>query len=227
MNTVAVRAPGATPAVREYFDQKWFLKAAEEFKETLKYNPDSDVAMFNLARAYMESGQTEQAEAGLKFLIERVPAHSAALHLLSICYARRARYAEAIDAELKALRFRPDSVEGLNNLGSYYLSAGKTDKAVEAYLKAVNLEPDQILARTNLALAYIRRGAWDDAIQQAKEVIQRDSQRSLAHFYLGQAYLGKGNRLQLARCRVVAGAYPCVDDASIQSCIVCPTRSET
>jgi branched-chain amino acid transport system ATP-binding protein len=42
-----------------------------------------------------------------------------------------------------------------------------------------------------------------------------------------KAYLGKGERLQLARCRADSGVYPCVEDAAINSCVVCPTRNGT
>lgn len=40
-----------------------------------------------------------------------------------------------------------------------------------------------------------------------------------------KAYLGKGSRLQLARCRAELGVYPCVEDTSIKSCVMCPTRN--
>ncbi len=176
----------------EYFDKRWYLKAIEEYKETLKYNPDSNVAMFNLARAYLESGQTENAEAGLRYLLEREPEHFGALHYLALACSRRARFQEAADNELKALKLRPDYVEGYNNLGSFYLNLGQPDKAIEAYQKALAVNADLVMVRLNLALAYIRKGSYDDAIVVAREVIQKDPQRSLAHFYLGQALMAKG-----------------------------------
>lgn len=176
----------------EYFDKRWYLKAIEEYKETLKYNPDSNVAMFNLARAYLESGQTENAEAGLKYLVEKEPEHFGALHYLALAYSRRARYQEAADNELKALKIRPDYVEGYNNLGSFYLNLGQPDKAIESYQRALALNPGLVMVRLNLALAYIRKGSYDEAILVARDVIQKDPQRSLAHFYLGQALLAKG-----------------------------------
>lgn len=37
-----------------------------------------------------------------------------------------------------------------------------------------------------------------------------------------KAYLGKGNRLQLARCRGDVSAYACVEDKTINSCVMCP-----
>jgi arylsulfatase A-like enzyme/Tfp pilus assembly protein PilF len=176
----------------EYFEKKWFLKAAEEFKETLEHNPDSTVAMFNLARSYLESGQTEQAEAGFRYLIEREPGHFSAHHQLSIAYARRADYARAAEEQRKALGIRPDYAEGHNNLGSYYLNLDRVDDAIRAYQKAVSLSPGFLMARINLVLAYIRNRAFDSAIREAGEVLARDPRRGLAHFYLGQAYHAKG-----------------------------------
>ena len=176
----------------EHFERRWYLKAMEEFKLTLKYNPESNVAMFNLARSYLESGQTENAEAGFRYLLEKEPGHFGAHHYLALSFARRARYQEAIDEELKAASIRPDYLEAYNNLGSYYLNISEADKAIEAYQKAVSLNPDFLMARVNLALANMRKGSYDEAIQAAREVIQRDPRRPLAHFYLGQALLAKG-----------------------------------
>jgi arylsulfatase A-like enzyme/Tfp pilus assembly protein PilF len=180
----------------EYFEKRWFLKAIEEFRETLKHNPESTVAMFNLARSYLESGQTEQAETGFKYLINLEPEHFAARHYLSIVYARRASYRLAADQELKALSIRPEYVEGHNNLGSYFLNLGENDRAIEAYVRALSLNPAFVVARTNLALAYLRKRSFDDAIREAREVLTQDPSRSLAHFYLGQAYSAKGMKAE-------------------------------
>jgi hypothetical protein len=40
-----------------------------------------------------------------------------------------------------------------------------------------------------------------------------------------KAYLGKGNRLQLARCRGERKSYACVDNESIRSCVLCPNAT--
>ena len=40
-----------------------------------------------------------------------------------------------------------------------------------------------------------------------------------------KAYLGKGNKVQLARCRADSDSYACIDDDSIKSCVMCPARN--
>lgn len=57
-------------------------------------------------------------------------------------------------------------------------------------------------------------------------VLEGTAEELMADEGVQKAYLGKGERLQLARCRADSGVYPCVEDASIKSCVMCPTRNE-
>lgn len=176
----------------EYFTLRQYLKAAEEFAQTIRYNPESNVARFNLARAQSQAGLSEKAQGTLTELLGQEPEHFAARHLLATILAKKGRLQEAIAEELKALQVRPSYVDAHNNLGSYYFSLGEVDNAIQSYRKALEYAPENLMARANLSLAYLKQGRYDQALEQARIAAEQEPKYSLAHYYLGQAYLGKG-----------------------------------
>ena len=176
----------------EYFHLELYLKAAEQFAETIQYNPNSNVARFSLARAYSQSGLSDKAEQVVKELMASEPAHFGARHLLATLLAKKGKFEEAIQEELRVVEIRPSFVDAHNNLGSYYLNLGQLDQAVESYLKALKYAPAHLMARTNLSLAYLTRKRYDQALEQAQIAIKLEPRSSLAHYYVGQAYLAKG-----------------------------------
>lgn len=198
LNKVAQQEP-EMPVVHfllgmEYFTLKQYLKAAEEFTQTLRYNPESNVARFNLAQAQSQAGLSEKGQQTLNELLAQEPQHFGARHLLATILARKGRLQDAIAEELKALQVRPSFVEAHNNLGSYYFNLGEVDKAIQSYRKALEYAPENLLARINLSLAYLRQHRYDQALEQARIAAEQEPKYSLAHYYLGQAYLGKGMR---------------------------------
>jgi len=178
----------------EYFRDGLLLKAAEQFRETIRFNPDSNVARLNLARCYTQSGLNSKAEEVLRELLEREPANSGARHLLATVLAKRKAYDAAVEQQLMVLEGRPNYVEGLNNLGSYYLNLGNFLQAAVAYERALHQAPGSVMIRTNLSLAYLRQKRFDDALEQAQAATELAPEAALAYYYAGQAYMGKGMR---------------------------------
>ncbi len=62
-------------------------------------------------------------------------------------------------------------------------------------------------------------------IETGRIVLEGTAAELMADEGVQKAYLGKGNRLQLARCRADSDTYACIDDDSIKSCVMCPTRN--
>jgi hypothetical protein len=65
------------------------------------------------------------------------------------------------------LRWRPDDVEALGNLGVALMGTGATREALTAFRNAVRAAPDDVAARKNYALALLNSGRPEDARRQA------------------------------------------------------------
>jgi branched-chain amino acid transport system ATP-binding protein len=62
-------------------------------------------------------------------------------------------------------------------------------------------------------------------LETGRIVLEGTAKELMADEGVQKAYLGKGNQVQLARCRAHSDTYACLDDDSIQSCAMCPTRN--
>ena len=62
-------------------------------------------------------------------------------------------------------------------------------------------------------------------LETGRIVLEGTAKELIADEGVQKAYLGKGNRLQLARCRAETDTYACVEDDSIKSCVMCPMRN--
>ncbi|MBI4786705.1 MAG: ABC transporter ATP-binding protein [Chloroflexi bacterium] len=63
-------------------------------------------------------------------------------------------------------------------------------------------------------------------LETGRVVLSGTAKELLADEGVQKAYLGKSNRLQLARCRAGLTTYACVEDKSINSCVMCPNGNK-
>lgn len=183
----------------EYLEMQWYLKAVEEFRSTLQFNPESSPARFNLAQAYSRAGLTEQAMETARELIRLEPEHFGARHLLATLLAKSGRLEEAVTEERKVVELSPKYADGYNNLGAYLFSLGRIEEAAEVYREALGQAPDHLQVRVNLSLAYLRLNQYEQALEAARSAVQLEPRAPLAHFYMGQAYAGLGRRDEATR----------------------------
>lgn len=177
----------------EYFSKSLFLKAAEEFRETIRRNPESNVARFSLARSWSQAGLHDNAEATLRELVELEPRHFGALHLLATTLAKKQDFKGAIEQEKKALEVRPGFAEGYSNLAAYYLQLGNLKQAEAAGAEALRLAPGNPYAMVNQCLIYLKQERFVEARDLAGEIIRRYPRMALGQFYRGQALQGMGD----------------------------------
>lgn len=62
-------------------------------------------------------------------------------------------------------------------------------------------------------------------LENGRIVLQGTAKDLMADEGVQKAYLGKGNRLQLSRCRSDVSEYVCMIDESVNSCLLCPNHN--
>lgn len=80
---------------------------------------------------------------------------------------------EAIGVYERALEYRPDFPEALNNLGKAYAALGDEKEALESYRKATRYDDGlQTVYAANLAQALVESGEWEDGASiMSKQVL--------------------------------------------------------
>ncbi|MCO4781978.1 MAG: tetratricopeptide repeat protein [Candidatus Cloacimonetes bacterium] len=100
---------------------------------------------------------------------------------------------DIIEANLKAVRLKPDDFFSYFNLARAYEYQGMTKEALVAYHRAASLNPDDPYVPYSLAKLYLKHSQNDEAEYQAKKTIVNKPDFTDAHIILGRTLIFKGH----------------------------------
>lgn len=126
-------------------------EATQNFLQALRLNPESVVALENLANAYRQQKLWDQAQAAFERALAVNPESPEANYGLAMVYAALDDPQKAYEYLQKALQFRPDYGEALNNLGVLYMRTRRRDQAVATLQKCMRVAPAFDQCYLNLA----------------------------------------------------------------------------
>ena len=112
-----------------------------------------------------QAGIAREAQALCLQVLENLPDHFDALHLLGLSKSEVGEYEEAEAILLRALQVDPKSAELLSNLGVVQADMGQFEKARASYERSIALRPNSPVAINNLGNAFLKLHLFDLAIQ--------------------------------------------------------------
>ena len=116
-----------------------------------------------LAVQHHGAGRRREAEALYRGVLDEVPQHPHALHLLGVLAHQAGRHQEAIDLITRALAVQGPHPAFHSNLAAVYLITGQLALAAAHCREAIRLQPDLADAHNNLGVALRRLGQLDEA----------------------------------------------------------------
>jgi tetratricopeptide (TPR) repeat protein len=160
------------------------LEEAEAlFREAIRLRPTYGEAYFNLSLVLMMQGRFEEAERGVRLLMDNRLGGALVPEFLGLLYLVQGRYAEAVPPLREAATMRGDLLSGpppgakpedplgealgllksepdvLTMVGQKLLEAGKPDRAVQVLQRALALDHTSAKIRYWLVRAYFASGA--------------------------------------------------------------------
>ena len=100
--------------------------------------------------------------------------------------AQEPRYLEeALTAQQRLVRNRPNDAGALNDLGNLLQLDGDFTSAEEAYRRAVEIDPSLTAALYNLALLLQQNGERKEAKRTLETVLELEPDHGWGHFQLG------------------------------------------
>lgn len=114
-------------------------------------------------RAFLNSGQLNEAIGELSTAVSLDPKLAEAHSLLAVAFDRKGLHDRAKDSYEKAIKAEPEDAQALNNLGFSLYQNGNYRAAVDRLKRAVKLAPKDERILNNLALALCRLGKFEDA----------------------------------------------------------------
>jgi Flp pilus assembly protein TadD len=129
------------------------------------HESDAALLLAQLAQAYAELGQNEQAIASLTAAIASDPLSAPALNSLGYTLAERGeRLPEAVSFIERALKVEPDNPAYLDSLGWALFKQGRTEEAEPYLRKAADALPSQSVILDHYGDVLLRRGKPGEAI---------------------------------------------------------------
>jgi tetratricopeptide (TPR) repeat protein len=144
------------------------------------------------ALAHHRAGEIAEAEAGYRSLLEKVPNHPQALHMLGVLETERGRPRVAIELIGQALRAVPNFADAHVNMGNALGLAGEREPAIESYRQALASRPDFVIAHSHIARVQIELRRFEAAITHCQAAIAIDSTFLPARINLARALKAAG-----------------------------------
>lgn len=181
-------------------------KGVPFLRSALKAGGDDPQARFNLARALLDAGELDEAEAlaGAPNQPEQMRRlHADILKALGRPWEAAMAYQQIVDAN-------PRDADSWNNLGNVRHELGELESALAALQQARALKPDSALIHTNIGRVLASMARYDDSALVFQEAVRLDPRNPGVLLEFGHAL----TRLDRAREALVAYADAARMDAS-------------
>ncbi len=163
--------------------QQWD-PAARSFREELRRDPESVIAMREYAVTLAELGDTTRAIRMLEDLSRRAPGDATVWRALGFAYTKAGRLAPAEKALRGAVTLNAKYAMAWRDLGVVLALLDRPNEAREAYRKSLAADPEDETATVNLANLESRLGRHPEALALYRKAEKLDTTQVLA--YRGQ-----------------------------------------
>lgn len=166
----ASKAAGLVDEADKLADDKKYAEAIETYKIAIRLDPNYPPAFGGLGDAYLNSGNSQQAEVAYKEQVRLAPNDADAQYDLGYFYNAMGRHGEAFSPLVKATSLDPTFAEAFYGIGYAYSRGTEFDKSIGFYRSAIKNKPDYADAYYGMGEAYARLGKADLANEQVKKL---------------------------------------------------------
>ena len=164
------KAAGLVDEADKLADDKKYPEAIEAYKLAIRLDPNYAPAFGGLGDAYLNSGNSQQAETAYKEQVRLAPNDAQAQFDLGYFYNAMGRHGEAFGPLVKATSLDPNFAEAFYGIGYAYLRGADFEKSITFFRSAVRIKPDYGEAYYGLGSALARLGKADLANEQLKKL---------------------------------------------------------
>src|SRR5205814_9408787 len=164
------KAAGLVDEADKLADDKKYPEAIEAYKLAIRLDPNYAPAFGGLGDAYLNSGNSQQAESAYKEQVRLAPSDAQAQFDLGYFYNAMGRHGEAFGPLVKATSLDQNFAEAFYGIGYAYLRGADFEKSIPFFRSAVRIKPDYADAYYGLGSALARLGKADLANEQLKKL---------------------------------------------------------
>src|SRR5436190_18706933 len=168
------KAAGLVDEADKLADDKKYAEAIETYKIAIRLDANYAPAYGGLGDAYLNSGNSQQAEVAYKEQVRLAPNDADAQYDLGYFYNAMGRHGEAFSPLVKATSLDPTFAEAFYGVGYAYSRGTEFEKSIGFYRSAIKAKPDYGDACYGLGEAYAKMGKAELANEQLKKLNTRD-----------------------------------------------------
>lgn len=158
------------------------------WRATLRKNPDSWIASYNLGFAALQQGKNAEALPFFEHAARFSQARYDALTNWGHALVQMGRPDDAVEKLNQAVALQPDRSEAFQSLGLAYVGMRRWPDAQAAFESATRLTPESIAGWRNLANVYVQRGDWPGAANAASKLTELAPDDLNARLLLANAF---------------------------------------
>lgn len=166
------RAQQALVEAQAASGEKDYQATIESLKEFIELVPDSAEAYFNLAAAYEQIGDSENALVNYQKAVELKPDLYDAWVAIGEIYSSLKKWREGMDALGKALELQPNQTVVRFNYGAYAFNAGDMGAAQEAFEKLIESNPSHAMGHYQLGIVMVSQGQNEEAAVHLEKYLE-------------------------------------------------------
>ncbi|MBP2291649.1 tetratricopeptide repeat protein [Azospirillum rugosum] len=151
------------------------------------------------AVGHHQAGRLDEARPLYLSILQAIPGHPDALHLLGVLESQRGLPRRAVLLLRRAVALRPDDGDVAGNLGLALRAVGDSAGAVRALGRALALDPGQVQAAYNLGNLLLADGDAAGAVGRYRQALARHARFPEAWNNLGTALLALGRAGEAAQ----------------------------
>jgi predicted O-linked N-acetylglucosamine transferase (SPINDLY family) len=155
---------------------------------------------FKLALVHQQSGRSTEAAEIYTKIIEVLPNHAEAHHLLGIVAHQTGQADRAVELIDRAIALSGTTADYHNSLGNVVRALGRHDDAITSFRRALALRPGYFEARYNLARTLKASQRLAEAAECYRTVVSLSPQLAEAHNDLGTTLQALGQLDEAAEC---------------------------
>lgn len=174
-------------------------EAANQFRESLKINPDYERASsalinftnrtFNEGNQYIRRGDYDSAIESYQLVLELDPLYYKAYFQLGVVNTKLGDYAVAIDNYRKTVNIEPNFSKGWFALGLGLQKNDRLEEGLEAFKEATEVDPTYAKAHSQMGTIYIILEDFNSAENAFNMAIQVDPSYAKPYQNLGNIYV--------------------------------------
>src|SRR5436853_6844509 len=193
----AILAVGYYRLGKVYSAQQAYQSAITAFEAAARFGPDSQETLIDLAIAYFNAEQFDQARAPLAKALAGNPQSVAAHHMMGKTYFMLGDFVKSAGELKTALKLKADDYDVAYTLGLAYLKQRQIAAARQVYEQMLKQLGDRPQLHILFGRAYRETDFLAEAIEEFKKTLALDTQFPRVHYYLGLTYLLKDGASRL------------------------------